>query len=169
MQIRQFNFICVEDAMNRRLFKPWRSAALAGVLLTGSVGNGATDDWMKVRGAPPPNMHCRTAESFAGNADARFDICWSGTNVWVSAKADDNTPGDQRGGAAQIKYLVEINKKWYEHKRLTAFDRNPTDNKPVESGWFVSRRPTKSLVGRACMSKEKRPNTVDPFTCDHWR
>src|SRR5947208_14305993 len=115
----------MEEAMNKLLMSLSRATALAGLLVAGSwVVNAETDDWITVARLPKVT-NCRSAESNArpGGAYAAFTICWSATNVWVKASANDTRDRDNRGAAAVIRYFVRINGERRGHWRLAEIGR----------------------------------------------
>jgi hypothetical protein len=119
----------------------------------------ASDDWTAVSG--PGTTNCRSASSAYGDsAYAYFDICWSGTKVWVRAYAEDTWDGDGYCAIARIKYLADTNGNgvYESHTRSTETDCNPPFGD--WSSWYRSNYPTKSLVGAACITTD---------WCDDWR
>ncbi|MEU4382838.1 hypothetical protein [Micromonospora echinofusca] len=153
----------------RRAWQAFGALMSALVLVVGAFSAPAqahsTDDWTAVSG--PGTSNCRYPDSSRTGVYADFDICWSGSTVWVRAFAMDTVDGDGWCGIAQISYLIDSNRNGvyedHRHVRSTETDCNAPFGDL--SGWYRSNYPTTQLWGRACVGY----SNGDSYACDSWR
>jgi hypothetical protein len=137
-----------------RVGAPLAATAVIGAL--GVTSAFATNDWTP---GSVSSSHYRTAISNIYGAHVDLGVYWKGNNVSINGEVKD-TAKDGRTALVEVRYQVYYSGAWHTHYRYPAKAAGKSKQGIVYSE--RSRFPARSVVARACLSKNGKVVTCDP-------